>query len=102
MIGEGYSPGEYRAMREPLDARQCGRRRWRQFSLRTLLLLSIGCGAILGPWMERARRQRLAVAALEDAGFQVFYGEPDAQPSPLRERLRGWFGPDLFETVTGL
>lgn len=32
--------------------------RWRQFSLRTLLLVPIGCGAII-PWTERARRQNL-------------------------------------------
>ncbi|MFO0897145.1 MAG: hypothetical protein U0836_06900 [Pirellulales bacterium] len=89
-------------MRETSSVRQVDRRRWRQFSLRTLLLVSIGSGALIGPWMERARRQRLAVAALQDAGFQVFYGEPDAQPSLLRERLWAWFGPDLFETVTGL
>lgn len=89
-------------MRKPSSASQSNRQRWRQFSLRTLLLVSIGCGAIIVPWTERARRQRAAVAALQDAGFQVSYGERDAPPSPLRDRLRGWFGPDLFETVTGL
>lgn len=67
-------------MPETSSVRQVDRRRWRQFSLRTLLLVSIGWGAIIGPWTERARRQRVAVAALQDAGFQVFYGDPDAEP----------------------
>ncbi|MFO0897144.1 MAG: hypothetical protein U0836_06895 [Pirellulales bacterium] len=75
-------------------------RGWRQFSLRTLLLVSIGLGSYAGWWADRARRQRLAVAALQAAGFTVIYGEPYVAPSPLKARLRSWFGPDLFETVT--
>ncbi len=87
-------------MPETSSVRKINRRSWRQFSLRALLLVSIGCGALIGPWMERARRQQLAVAALQDAGFNVIHGEPYVPLSPLKARLRNWFGPDLFETVT--
>jgi len=52
------------------------KRRWYQFSLRTLLVFMLVCGAGLG-WlamkMQRARKQREAVEVVLKAGGTVFY-----------------------------
>jgi len=87
------------------------RRRRYQFSLRTLLVFMLLCGAGLG-WlamkMQRAKRQREAVEGIREAGGGVFYDYqldetsaliPGAQPSApvwLRESL----GDDFFCDVT--
>jgi len=87
------------------------RRRWFQFSLRTLLVFMLVCGAGLGwlAWkMQRATRQRETVEAIVDVGGRVFYDYqldeggaviPGAQPTaPLL--LRKSLGGDFFCNVT--
>jgi hypothetical protein len=52
------------------------RHRWRQFNLRTLLLLMLLVGfgmSLIGMRMQTARRQRNAVAAIQRSGGSVWY-----------------------------
>jgi hypothetical protein len=86
------------------------KRRWFQFSLRTLLifvlLVSIGM-SWLGVKMELARRQREAVEAIEKAGGRVTYDsqvdapffDPLAEP-PAPKWVRPILGDDFFCDVT--
>jgi len=80
-------------------------RRWYQFSLRTLLVFMLVCGAGLG-WfamkMQRAKRQQEAVEAILKVGGKVFYDyqldETGAKATPpvwLRKSL----GDDFFFDV---
>jgi hypothetical protein len=85
------------------------KRRWYQFTLRTLLVLVLLC-AVACSWfavkMNRARRQKEAVAAILNAGGEIGYdyqldgglrtrgGEP---PTPAW--LRDLLGHDFFEDV---
>jgi hypothetical protein len=82
------------------------KRRWYQFSQRTLLVLvllvSIGL-SWLGIKMNQARRQREVVKAILEAGGAVYYdyeykqsGNPEP-PAPAW--LRKLFGDDLFRDV---
>ena len=49
------------------------RRRWFQFSLRTLFVLLTVLCVWLAVTVERVRKQREAVAAIEAVGGSVFY-----------------------------
>jgi len=86
------------------------RRRWYQFSLRTLLIVVtlVGCGlGWLGFKVREARRQEVAVAAIEKLGGQVAYDDQfdslgnyvgkvvPPGPAWLRELL----GNDFFRNV---
>jgi hypothetical protein len=89
------------------------RRRWNQFSLRTLLIgvTLAGCGlGWLGIKIREARQQQAAVAAIEKAGGFVEYdylfgSQPDGGRSP---RLSGpaWLhsvlGDDFFRNVVSV
>jgi hypothetical protein len=86
------------------------RRRWLQYSLRTLLVVTTLCAIAcswLGVKLQQARPQREAVAALEKLGALVFYDwQYDAQgislPSPQppgRLWLRRVLGDDFFQSV---
>src|SRR5687767_3006090 len=73
-------------------------RRWLRFSLRTLLvLLTVAC-VTLGLWVQRAERQRRAVAAIREMGGSVTYDFQEAQWRSLTRTpaWRGWFGVDYF------
>jgi hypothetical protein len=82
------------------------KRRWFQFSLRTLLvfvlLVSIGMSWFAAR-MTKARRQKKAVQAIERAGGMVSYdyqgdgpfGDPHAQP-PVLKWARELLGDDFF------
>lgn len=54
-------------------------RRWLQFGLRTMLLLTFAAGAWFGWFVDRAQRQKRAVKAIEAGrGFVVYRHELDA------------------------
>ncbi|NQT16725.1 MAG: hypothetical protein HQ582_28465 [Planctomycetes bacterium] len=80
--------------------------RWFQFSLRTLLvfvlLVSIGM-SWLGVQLDRARKQREAVEAIEKAGGSVLYGyELTPSGSSVPMWLRELLGEDFFFDVSGV
>jgi hypothetical protein len=93
------------------------RRRWLQFSLRTLLfvtlLLAMACGW-LGNRLSGARRQARVVKELVEAGFAVQYDFMDAervlvpedfgasQSLPASAWARSLFGIDFFSNVTAV
>src|SRR4051794_33754944 len=84
-------------------------RRWLQFSVRTLvivtLLLSVGLGIVA----NRARRQREAVSAISRVGGTVSYDYQKAEKRPNAfdprklppgpEWLRLLIGPEFFQDV---
>ena len=88
------------------------RLRWYQYRLRTLLLfvllVNIGMSAV-ATRMQKARRQRDAVAAIEKSGGSVWYDHevdesgspllPGHRPPPWPSWLRTLFGDDFFRTV---
>ncbi len=75
------------------------RRRWLQFRVKTLLIAVLVLSLPLswfGMRMERARKQREAVEAIERKGGSVFY-EPVKTSVP--QWMRGLFGDFFFEDV---
>ncbi|MEZ6072711.1 MAG: hypothetical protein R3C10_21220 [Pirellulales bacterium] len=83
------------------------RRRWWQFRLRTVLVISLLLALTLGWQVNRASRQRRAVAAIRDLGGHVYYshdiGGREAERNPVG-RATQWigerFGRDLVDRVT--
>jgi Leucine-rich repeat (LRR) protein len=83
---------------------------WIRFRLRTAFLVLTFVCAFLGWWVVRAERQRMAVAAVRDAGGSVIYTyERDPIRGPLKNPkpwapawLRKTLGDDLFITVEGV
>lgn len=81
------------------------RRRWLQFSLRSLLVALTLFGILLGGWVNRATRQREAVAAIRAAHGEVGYDYQRTQYSYSIEqagapdRLSNWLGIDYFHSV---
>lgn len=81
-------------------------RRWLQFSLRTLLVALTFLAILLGGWVNRAHRQREAVAAIRAAHGVVVY---DYEFAPARDwlaakssplgRLSAWMGDDYLRDV---
>jgi len=71
------------------------KRRWFQFSLATLLLLTLVCALVLGLWVAPAERQRRAVAFVESVGGYEEYADEALAPAWIRE----WLGPDYFQSV---
>ncbi len=73
-------------------------RRWYQFSLRTLLVAFMVLGVPLS-WfaarMERTRKQRKAVEAIQRLGGSVEYD----RHMPSLTWLRCWLGNDFFDEV---
>lgn len=84
-----------------------GRRRWCQFSLASLLLVTTVLAVCLGIWVDGARRQQRVIQLIEERGGSFGYsyemksgaGKP-ALPGPawLRDRL----GIDYFDHVQGV
>ena len=62
------------------------RRRWLRFSLRTLLLLTAVIAAWLGVQVNKAQKQRAAVAAIQEAGGKVHYDWENAELDEISER----------------
>ena len=89
------------------------KRRWFQFSLRTLILLMLvvggGCGW-LARWVEQGRRQEAAVAELAKLGAIITYefqdensaGNPIAAAPYGPEWLRKWLGDGFFNRVVAV
>ena len=77
------------------------RRRWLQFSLRTLMVVTIVIGLGLG-WfasrLEKARRQADAVAGLRRAGANVFY-EHELAERHRETNADGTWNPDWREEI---
>jgi len=81
------------------------RRRWLQFSLSTILLLVTALSLWLGVVVNRARKQRDAVAAIEKAGggvaydFQMSPSFPPPGKPPGPRWLRRMLGDEYFQSV---
>ena len=75
------------------------RRRWRSYSLRSLLLLTTLAAIVLGVWVNRAERQRRAVAAIRKAGGGVEDGPEPNPPSHFRRWLTTWLGDEYVADV---
>jgi hypothetical protein len=76
------------------------KRRFLRFSLRAMLLLILVVAAALGWLIREARKQAIAVAALEEMGCSVEYGYAGS-PSMI-ERLRKWLGDSESRNVIGV
>lgn len=78
------------------------RRRWFQFSLRTLLIgtavVAVFC-AIGLRWIVPAQRQRAAVKMVKDAKGFVQYADPEAHEWRIVSTLRDWLPRDFFDPV---
>ena len=94
------------------DARPKRRRRWVQFSLRTLLVFVTLC-AVASSWfvvkMKQVKKRREAVKAIMEAGGSVRYeysvnaqlsGSTPKPPGPAW--IRKLLGDDFFATVLGV
>lgn len=90
--------------------------RWLRFSLRTLLLLTAVVACWLGVQVNKARKQRAAVAAIWDAGGTVMYDwyrdwalqksetpfAADEPPKPGPDWLGNLIGNEYFQKVVGV
>ena len=89
----------------PTTARRFHWRRFIQFRLRTLLILTTIIAILLGWWSHKARQQREAVAAVQAARGRIQY---DFQNRKLKEppRWPKWLvsgiGVDYFANVHGV
>jgi hypothetical protein len=100
---------------EPLKADPANRkRRWFQFSLRTLLLTVTACAIWVGWYANRVHRQKIAVQAVLDLGGTVFYDyqsvddrrgrfvyDPKAEPAWPHWIVRA-FGVDSVQNVVNV
>jgi hypothetical protein len=75
-------------------------RRWFQLGLGTLLGLVTLTAVWLGALVNRAERQRRAVAEVQHLGGEVAYSDGGVSWSP--EWLRAWAREDYFQTVTAV
>ena len=77
-------------------------RRWFQYSLRTLLILTTVVAALFAWWSDRGRQQRAAVAAIKVAGGNITY-DFEAQNFSAPRRWPVWLvnrlGVDYFAHV---
>jgi internalin A len=82
------------------------KRRWLQYSLRTImvLMLVVGCGlGWLGREVQRARAQREAAAAIEKLGGKAMRQPASAgMMQTVVDLLGKWLGEDLSADVTGV
>ena len=78
------------------------RRRWFQFSLRTLLVAVAVVAVRLALTANAARKQRAAVAAIEALGGSVRYeheqNSPSLEPLPGPKWLRELVGEEYFDS----
>jgi hypothetical protein len=77
------------------------KRRWAQFSLATMFVVMTALCVWLAVVVNRAHRQRDAVAAIEALGGRVAYTKPGQKTSEafLRPFLRRWLSRDYFDEV---
>jgi hypothetical protein len=77
------------------------RRRWCQFSLRTLLVVMLVISSavgLVGIRLQRARRQKEAVVAIRRLEGTVDY-RADSMPVMVRNFAEPWLGRDFFDSV---
>lgn len=98
---EGLETAGPGGLLQPADSRVPRRRRWLQFSLRTLFVLTTGLAIWLGFVVKGIREQREAVKAVEALGGVVQYDweEADFDPSS-RTLLRRIVGDDYFQEAS--
>jgi Leucine Rich repeat len=92
---------------EPSNVNQPKRkRRWFQFSLRTLMVFTAVCtvsAGWLGKRIEQKRNERVAVEAIVRLGGRVAYDyERDSAKPHGPEWLRGLLGEDFFTRIVGV
>jgi hypothetical protein len=90
---------------EPIKAEPPTRkRRWFQFSLRTLMIFTTIVAVYLGLVTSRARRQHQAVEALEQVNATIIYDtdETPVEANTVRDWLCGWLGRDYFDNVVSV
>ncbi|HUE72640.1 MAG TPA: hypothetical protein VMP01_17270 [Pirellulaceae bacterium] len=90
------------------------RRRWYQFSLRTLIVMTVAVSVLLGLFaarLQRARKQAAAVARIQKVGGSVCYDFEvkrdtdggwlwvDGSRSPIPGVFLRWLGRDFFHDV---
>ena len=81
------------------------KRRWFQFSLRTLLIGTAVIGGVADRglrWIAPAQRQRAAVQMVERLGGSVTYADAQAKGSWIVTRLRDWLPRDYVDNVVGV
>jgi Leucine Rich repeat len=82
------------------------KRRWFQFSLRTLMIFTVVCAVSagwLGKRIEQKRNERVAVEAIVRLGGRVAYDyERDSAKPHGPEWLRGLLGEDFFTRIVGV
>ncbi len=81
------------------------KRRWLQFSLRTLLvlMLAFGCGfGWLAMKVKQAREQEAAVRAIQELGGLVLYDNSLKRTGPAPAWLQKLLGDDFFRSVTAV
>jgi Leucine-rich repeat (LRR) protein len=104
------------ALKTPLATPPAKRRRWYQFSLRTLIVCVALISILLGAFairLQRAREQAEAVAGLRRYGYVVYDSrwrrddkleviwEPTSK-SLIPSLLIDWLGPDFFQSATSV
>ena len=78
------------------------KRRWYQFSLKTLILAMVVCGCLLAPVAyehQKARNQHAAVAALERLGGYLGF---DSTTQPRSAWMRLLLGDDKFDHLVAV
>ena len=80
------------------------KRRWLQFSLRTMFLVMTVFCIWIAITAKRARDQKLAVEAIREMGGRVFYEHQIGNPSDplIPEWLRRFIGDEYFFSVNGI
>src|SRR5262245_40479742 len=86
------------AQTPPEAATRKPQRRWRQFSISSLLLLMLVCAVVLALIVNPAERQRHAVEYVESLKGGIAYAG-DAARSPASNWLRRVLGKDYFQSV---
>ena len=85
-------------MQEPLATAKRPRR-WLRFSLRTLLLLTAVVACWLGVQVNKAQKQRAAVAAIEYLGGKVVYARAASDGHRFNKYLARLIGRDYVDEV---
>jgi len=75
------------------------KRRWYQFSLKTLLVVLTLTGFVLGMAMLPAERQRRATQRVRAMGGSVYFANPRPDESAAASYLRKWLSRDYFDAV---
>ena len=90
-------------MRTMSDIPTNNRRRYLRFSVRVMVLLVLLIASPLAWMVNKARQQRMAVAALETLGCSIYYDHYRETVNDQPPVVRGWIGKllgrDMLQTV---